>query len=408
MVSPEFMTPSRLTRTVRFLRRRPAKYLAGLSHAYTALPAVGGQLQRLSRSTPIPSWSYRFAPDVICWTLDRIPTGQTTEVHRQDWARLVSGVTAALENIVPPEQLNIDWPAPDSIQPVLRAAKHRRRYLYRSTLRYGDAPQHVLDIWRRDDLPSGPAPVLVFVPGGAWVYGKRILQGYALMSHLAEQGWLCVAIDHRAGPGHRWPRHVHDVRMAVEWVRANVDQFGGDPTFVAIAGASSGAHLAALSALAHDDPDYGVESTRDASVDAVIALYGRYDWEDMSTRQDRGVVQFLERIVVGKRMKHHTHVFRNASPIARVRPDAPPFLVVHGTADRFVPVERARAFVEKLQSTSRAPVCYLELPDARHCFDLTDGIRTGTAVTAIRLFLEEIRRTHQSASAREALQRRPV
>ena len=277
-----------------------------------------------------------------------MPAGQNAELHRQDWASLVSGVTVALENIIPPEQLNTDWPAPDPIRPVLRAAQHRRRYLYRSALRYGDAPQHVLDIWRREDLPSGPAPVLVFVPGGAWVYGKRILQGYALMSHLAEQGWLCVAIDHRAGPGHRWPRHVQDVRMAVEWVRSNVDQFGGDPTFVAIAGASSGAHLAALSALAHDDPDYGVESTRDASVDAVIALYGRYDWEDMSTRRDKGVVQFLERIVVGKRMKHHPHVFRNASPIARVRPDAPPFLVVHGTADRFVPVERARAFVEKL------------------------------------------------------------
>jgi acetyl esterase/lipase len=247
--------------------------------------------------------------------------------------------------------------------------------------------------------------VLVFVPGGGWVYGKRILQGYALMSHLAEQGWLCVAIDHRAGPGHRWPRHVQDVKTAVAWVRANVDQFGGDPSFVAIAGASSGAHLAALSALTHDDPDYGVELTpdADASVDAVIALYGRYDWEDRSTRQDKGFVQFLEWIVVGKRMEHHPHVFKNASPIALVRPDAPPFLVVHGTADRFVPVERARAFVEKLQSTSRSPVGYLELPDARHGFDMTDGLRTGTAVTAIRLFLEEIRRTHQSTSARRVI-----
>jgi acetyl esterase/lipase len=392
------MTPNRLTRAVRFLRFRPARYLANVRHTCTTLPVVGSQLRRLGRLTSIRSWSSRFAPDVICWTLDRIAADQNAERRRQDWARLVSSVAVALEDIMPPDQLNTDWPAPEPIQPVLRAMQHRRRYLYRSALRYGDAPQHVLDIWRRKDLPSGPVPVLLFVPGGAWVYGKRTLQGYALMSHLAEQGWLCVAIDHRAGPGHRWPRHVQDVRMAVEWVRANVDQFGGDPSFVAIAGASSGAHLAAVTALAHDDPDYGVESTGDTSVDAVVALYGRYDWEDMSTRQDKGLVQFLERIVVGKRMHHHPHVFRNASPIALVRPDAPPFLVVHGTADRFVPVERARAFVEKLQSTSRAPVCYLELPDARHCFDMTDGIRTGTAVTAIRLFLDEIRRTHRSAA----------
>jgi acetyl esterase/lipase len=403
MVSTESRTPSRLTRVVRYLRPRPLKCLAGLSHGCTSLPVIGGQLPRVSRLGSIPSWSYQHAPDVISWTLDRMPLLKSPEPEGEEWARLTSEVTVALESIMGSEQLNTDWPAPDPIQPVLRAAQHRRRYLYRSALRYGDAPQNVLDIWRRKDLPSGPGPVVVFVPGGAWVYGKRILQGYALMSHLADQGWLCVAIDHRAGPGQRWPRHVQDVRMAVEWVRANVDQFGGDPTFVAIAGASSGAHLAALSALAHDDPDYSVESTGDASVDAVIALYGRYDWEDVSTPTDKGVVQFLERIVVGKRVKHHPHVFRNASPIARVRPDAPPFLVVHGTADRFVPVERARAFVEKLRSTSRAPVCYLELPDARHCFDMTDGIRTGTAVTAIRLFLDEIRRTQQSASAQKAL-----
>ena len=379
------------------------KYLAGIDRAYTALPVVGRHMQRLSRS--IGAWGYRYAPDVFCWTLNRLPRPQSAEPDGEEWARLTSGVTVALQSIMPPERLSTEWPAPDPVRPVLRAAQHRARYLYRSGLRYGDAPEHLLDVWRRKDLAGGPAPVLIFVPGGAWIYGKRTLQGYALMSHLAEQGWLCVAIDYRAGPGHRWPRHVQDVKAAVAWVRANVDQFGGDRSFVAIAGASAGAHLAALSALAHDDPAYGVELTPDAdtSVDAVIALYGRYDWEDVSTRLDKGFVQFLERIVVGKRMEHHPHVFKNASPIARVRPDAPPFLVVHGTADRFVPVERARAFVERLQSMSRSPVGYLELPDARHGFDMTDGLRTGTAVTAIRLFLDEIRRTHQSMGTRKVI-----
>ena len=53
MESPEPMTPSRLTRAVRFIRPRPVKYLAGMSHACTALPAVGGHLQRLGRFTSI-------------------------------------------------------------------------------------------------------------------------------------------------------------------------------------------------------------------------------------------------------------------------------------------------------------------------------------------------------------------
>ncbi len=96
------------------------------------------------------------------------------------------------------------------------------------------------------NLPAEPAPVLLFVPGGAWVHGSRILQGYALLSHLAEQGWVCLSIDYRVAPHHRWPRHITDVKAAIAWARANVDKFGGDRNFVAVAGCSAGGHLAAL------------------------------------------------------------------------------------------------------------------------------------------------------------------
>ena len=58
-------------------------------------------------------------------------------------------------------------------------------------------------MWRRKDLPAQPAPVLIFVPGGAWVHGRCKGQGSALMSRLAEQGWVCLAIDYRVAPHRR-------------------------------------------------------------------------------------------------------------------------------------------------------------------------------------------------------------
>ena len=70
---------------------------------------------------------------------------------------------------------------------------------------------------------------------GIWVHGSRILQGYALMSHLAEKGWVCLSIDYRVAPHHRWPQHINDVKAAIAWARANVDRFGGDRNFVAVA-----------------------------------------------------------------------------------------------------------------------------------------------------------------------------
>lgn len=180
------------------------------------------------------------------------------------------------------------------------------------------------------------------------MYGSRVMQGYALMSHLAEQGWICLSIDYRVAPQHRWPRRLLDVNAAVAWARANADQFGGDTEFVAIAGCAGG-HLSALAALSTDDPRFRGDLPPDAetSVDAVVSMYGRSDWEDRSTPE------LLERVVVRRRYSRHRDIFRSASPIARVRPDAPPFLVVHGTADTVIPVWQARAFVDALRATSQ-------------------------------------------------------
>lgn len=66
-----------------------------------------------------------------------------------------------------------------------------------------------MDVWRRDDLADHSAPVLLFVPGVAWVHGSRFLQGYALMSHLAEKGWVCLSIDYRVAPHNPWPGSHH-------------------------------------------------------------------------------------------------------------------------------------------------------------------------------------------------------
>jgi acetyl esterase/lipase len=138
-------------------------------------------------------------------------------------------------------------------------------------------------------------------------------------------------------------------------------------------------------------------------VDAVVGIYGRYDWEDRSTPERARFMDFLESVVVKGRYHRHPEVFRAASPIAQIRPDAPPFLVVHGTADSVIPVGQAREFVERLRATSRACVGYLELPGASHGFDMIDGARTAAAVTVIGLFLNEIHRTQVLTRAKEVI-----
>lgn len=289
-------------------------------------------------------------------------------------------------------------PAPDRLPPVWRVAQHRR-HVYRASVRYGEAPSQLLDVWRSKDLPTEPAPVLVFIPGGAWVFGGRVLQGHALMAHLAAQGWVCLSVEYRTSPGHRWPRQIADVKAAIAWARANVDKFGGDRSFIVAAGCSAGGHLAALAGLTPNDPSWQTElcSGGDTSVDAVVSIYGRYDWEDRSTVERARFVDFLERVVVKHRLDRHPEVFRDASPLARINADAPPFLVVHGTADGIIPVAEARTFVERLRAVSHSPVEYFELPGGVHAFDLVDGARTAAATTAIGLFLNDVHRRRPTA-----------
>jgi acetyl esterase/lipase len=392
-------------KTARWLMQAgPADYLLAMSVASAQLPIVGRHLEPLGGATAMSVWGARQMPELVgsaarSWLSPG--AGEVRKIQRES-TRAVS--EAGLRGVVAAEDLQIEWPAPERTPPALNALGHRR-HLYRASVRYGDDPAQLLDVWRRKDLPAQPAPVLVFVPGGAWVHGSRILQGYALMSHLAAKGWVCLSIDYRVAPHHRWPQHIHDVKAAIAWARANVDRFGGDRDFVAVAGCSAGGHLAALAGLTIDDSEYQAHLPEgsDTAVDAVVGIYGRYDWEDRSTPERARFVDFLERVVVNKKQSRHGDLFRKASPIARIHPGAPPFLVVHGSGDSVIPVEQARSFVDRLRAVSHSAVGYVELPGAGHGFDMTDGARTGSVATAIGLFLNRIHRDRGVMSTKEVI-----
>ena len=386
------------------MKAGPADYMLAMSVASASLPVIGKHLEPLGGATAMSIWGVRHAPDFLSAAVKSWFTPGIGEVRKLERDATNAVTEAALRGVLSATDLEFTWPAPDRTPPVWKAFEHRKS-VYRSSVRYGDHPSQVLDVWRPKELPSHPAPVLLFVPGGAWVHGSRMLQGYALMSHLAEMGWVCLSVDYRVAPNHRWPQHITDVKTAIAWARANVDKFGGDRDFVALAGTSAGGHLAALAGLTGNDPELqrDLPEGSDTAVDAVIGIYGRYDWEDRSTAERARFVDFLERVVVKHTIARHPEIFRDASPIARTHADAPPFLVIHGSGDTVIPVQQARDFVEKLRSVSRALVGYVELPGAGHAFDMTDGARTGSMATAIGLFLNEVRRNQTMAGQKQVI-----
>ena len=211
---------------------------------------------------------------------------------------------------------------------VLRTSWSRRQYVNKAdTIRYGPHQVNVADIWRRADLPAdGKAPVLLQVPGGGWAIGMRRPQAYPILGHLAEHGWICVSMAYRVSPRDSWPAHIVDVKRALAWVKANIADYGGDPDFVAITGGSAGGHLTALAALTPNEPEWqpGFEDA-DTSVVAAVPIYGRYDWFTTEGDGRPEFISILQRYIVKKGFRENRRDYLDASPITKVRPDAPPF-----------------------------------------------------------------------------------
>jgi acetyl esterase/lipase len=300
------------------------------------------------------------------------------------------------------EQLGPDYPGELKALPTeptrsgrrnlpLRTTVSRRRFVDKQNIvSYGPHGRaNLADIWRRRDLPrDGKAPVLLQVPGGAWMIGWRRPQAYPLMSHLVSRGWVCVSMNYRVAPMHTWPDHIVDVKRALAWVKENIAAYGGDPNFVAISGGSAGGHLSALAALTPNDPKFqpGFEEA-DTSVVAAVPYYGRYDWYSTEEPGRAEFVEVLERLVVKQKLSTHRHIYLDASPLRYVQADAPPFFVLHGTDDSLIPVVEAREFVEKLRSVSKSPVAYAELPYAQHAFDIFGSPRAHQSAEAVARFL---------------------
>ena len=246
--------------------------------------------------------------------------------------------------------------------------------------------RHRLDIYRRDDAGPG-APVLLQIHGGAWMIGRKDQQGLPLMYHLAARGWVCVAINYRLSPRATWPDQIVDCKRALAWIRSNIAQYGGDPDFVVVTGGSAGGHLTALMGLTANEPEFqpGFEDV-DTSVQAMIPFYGVFDWTNRVLVND-GLREVLERRIAKQRLDEAPAVFEAASPIFRIRPDAPPALVVHGDLDTLAPVEQARAFVAELRAASSKPVVYVELRGAHHAFEVFNSVRTMHAIAGVDVFL---------------------
>jgi acetyl esterase len=130
---------------------------------------------------------------------------------------------------------------------------------------------------------EGPFPVLVYLHGGAWVWGSPATHR-KLTFRLAEQGFLTMSVDYRLAPEHPFPSGFNDCVHAIHFAAHNARQWGGDSERLVLAGDSAGANLAAAAAIELAD------RVAAPSIRAIGLVYGVFDFSGF---ESDGVARLL-------------------------------------------------------------------------------------------------------------------
>jgi acetyl esterase/lipase len=225
-----------------------------------------------------------------------------------------------------------------------------------------------MDVFTPKAKANGAAIVMV-VSGGFHSAHEQINPGF--VRPMASRGYTVFAVVHGSQPQYTVPEIIQDINRAVRFIRLHAKDYGIDGDRIGISGASAGGHLSLMLGTAGDkgDPNGMTPVDRESSrVQAVACFFPPADLlnygtpgKEMIHATDHGLpfrpafdYRELDKktnvwvpITDTERLREIT---RQISPITHVSPDDAPTMIIHGDADRLVPLQQSESFVKKLES----------------------------------------------------------
>jgi len=232
----------------------------------------------------------------------------------------------------------------------------------------------------RPARPNG-AGVIAIVSGGyqsSVEMSRLIVDGY-LSPLLNKKGFTVFAVRHGSSPRYPMSAIVADVRRAVRFIRQHAGEYGVDPNRIGVLGGSAGGQLALLLGTTADsgDPSASDAVLRESSrVAAVVAFFPPTDLSRWENRRAFPATRLTEAEAA------------QYSPIRFVSPRAAPSLIVHGDADRVVPMVEGETMYAAL-SKAGVPALFVRIEGAGHQFDGADFARANAEM--VRWFAQHLR-----------------
>jgi acetyl esterase len=196
------------------------------------------------------------------------------------------------------------------------------------------------------NIPDGPGPhaAAILVHGGAWVRGDRKNTFAPVFAPLSDAGIAWFSVGYRLMgnvPGKfMLSNAVDDVRQAVLYIKDHAAEFHIDPDRIALVGESAGAQLASMAALRPGER---------GAVKAVVSFYGPNDLAGIAQNAPQIPEQWRQKIKDSPWGDLLMAGLKAESPINYLHPGMPPFLLIHGTADPFVPYDQSVTLCARIQ-----------------------------------------------------------
>ncbi|MFF2372378.1 alpha/beta hydrolase fold domain-containing protein [Agromyces sp. NPDC058110] len=223
-----------------------------------------------------------------------------------------------------------------------------RRYTDVAYARLAGFRPLVLDL--RVPPADGPVPVVLYLHGGAFLWGSHHDPLFGVAEALADAGIATASAQYRLSGEAPFPAALHDVHAAIRWLRTVGPELGLDADRIGVMGESAGGFLAAFAGLRPSDPALvgrvGVVAV-ESRVDAVVGWYS-YTGSLLAEHPDASIAAW-------------------ASPRSHVTAHAAPMLLLHGDADDTVTTSNSSDLADELVDAG-ADATFEAVPGAGHVF----------------------------------------
>ncbi|MFL9834320.1 alpha/beta hydrolase fold domain-containing protein [Chryseobacterium terrae] len=231
-----------------------------------------------------------------------------------------------------------------------------------------------LDIYRPKNAGTEKLPVVMYLHGGAWVEGDKLITADNYIENtilkLLEKKYVVISINYRlVNENRHFPAPIHDTKDAVRWVRKNAEEYHLDQNNIGMWGVSAGAHLSLLSAYTQDEDFVGDPQLAKYSgkVNYVVDNFGPTDMNrllhtrapkpllfivgliskkiiDLRTKLAKGITGYD----IKTERKKVIEACKKISPLTYAQ-NTVPTLILHGNKDKVAPLRHSKRLKKLLK-----------------------------------------------------------